>query len=158
MARFFLRQFLLPANRLKASDAKSKIMILLTDGAPSETDTDPALAIQMAQKMGIKIYTIGIGSDQEQFFMHPVYGMVPKPVINKTLLSKIATQTGGQFFLASNAKDMRAIYDTIDTLEKTTHETSLYHNYLDIFIPFIWIILALLSIELLLSATIWFGI
>ncbi len=63
------------ANRLKNSNAKSKIIILLTDGAPSENDIDPDLAIELAQKMGIKIYTVGIGSDEEQFFMHPLYGI-----------------------------------------------------------------------------------
>ena len=63
------------ANRLKNSKAKSKIMIVLTDGAPSDNDTDPTIAIEMAQKMGIKIYTVGIGSDEEQFMMHPLYGM-----------------------------------------------------------------------------------
>jgi Ca-activated chloride channel family protein len=146
------------ANRLKNSQAKSKVMILLTDGAPSENDTDPNLAIELAQKMGIKIYTVGIGSDEEQFIMHPLYGLIPKPKINKTLLTKIAQETGGKFFLARNSKDMRAIYDTIDSLEKTTHETSLFNKYYDIFIPFVWTIIILLLAELLLSTTIWFGI
>ncbi len=146
------------ANRLKNSKAKSKIMIVLTDGAPSENDTDPSLAIELAQKMEIKIYTVGIGSDEEQFIMHPLYGLIPKPKINKTLLTKIAQETGGKFFLARNSKDMRAIYDTIDSLEKTTHETSLFNKYYDIFIPFVWGIIFLLLVELLLSTTIWFGI
>jgi len=97
------------ANRLKKSDAKSKIMIVLTDGAPSETDVDPALAIELAQKLGIKIYTVGIGSDDDQLIMHPVLGMIAKPRINKALLTKIAHQTGGKFFLARNSKDMRTI-------------------------------------------------
>lgn len=146
------------ANRLKNSTAKSKIIILLTDGAPSEHDTDPDLAIELAQEMGIKIYTVGIGSDEDQFFMHPLYGMIPKPKINKPLLTKIAQKTGGKFFLARNAKDMRTIYDTIDALEKTNHETSLYNKFYDIFIPIVWITIALLCAELLLSTTIWFGI
>jgi Ca-activated chloride channel homolog len=146
------------ANRLKNSKAKSKVMILLTDGAPSENDTDPSLAIELAQKMGIKIYTVGIGSDEEQFIMHPFYGLIPKPKINKLLLTKIAQETGGKFFLARNSKDMRMIYDTIDSLEKTTHETSLFNKYYDIFIPFVWAIIFLLLAELLLSTTIWFGI
>lgn len=146
------------ANRLKNSKAKSKIMIVLTDGAPSENDTDPSLAIELAQKMGIKIYTVGIGSDEEQFLMHPLYGLIPKPKINKALLTKIAQETGGKFFLARNSKDMRTIYDTIDSLEKTTHETSLFNKYYDIFIPFVWGIILLLLTELLLSTTIWFGI
>ena len=146
------------ANRLKTSKATSKVMILLTDGAPSENDTDPALAIEMARRMGIKIYTVGIGSDEDQYLMHPLYGMIPKPKINKALLTKIAHDTGGKFFLARNSKDMRAIYDTIDKLEKTSHETSLFNKFYDIFIPFVWCIIILLLLELLLSTTIWFGI
>ena len=146
------------SNRLKSSQAKSKIMIVLTDGEPSKNDADPGLAIEIAKKLGIKIYTIGIGSDQEQYFMHPFYGPIPKPRINKNLLSKIARETGGKFFLANNSKDMRTIYDTIDSLEKTQHETPLYNNYYDIFIPFVWCIIILLLLELILSTTIWFGI
>lgn len=146
------------ANRLKNSKAESRIMILLTDGAPSENDTDPNLAIVLAKKMGIKIYTVGIGSDEEQFMVHPLYGLIPKPKINRALLTQIAHETGGKFFLARNSKDMRAIYDTIDSLEKTTHETSLFNKYYDIFIPFVWGVIILLFTELLLSTTIWFGI
>jgi Ca-activated chloride channel family protein len=146
------------ANRLKKSDAKSKIMIVLTDGAPSETDVDPALAIELAQKLGIKIYTVGIGSDDDQLIMHPVLGMIAKPRINKALLTKIAHQTGGKFFLARNSKDMRTIYSTIDALEKNSHETPIFNKYCDIFIPFVWGLIILLFVELITSATIWFGI
>jgi Ca-activated chloride channel homolog len=146
------------ANRLKNSKAKSKVIILLTDGAPSPNDIDPAIAIQIAQKLGIKVYTIGIGGDEDQYLMHPLYGLIPKPKINKALLSQIAKETGGTFFLARNAHDMRTIYNTIDALEKTRQETDIFNNYYDIFIPFIWCIIALLGIELLLSSTIWFGI
>lgn len=146
------------ANRLKNSQAKSKIMIVLTDGAPSENDTDPALAIELAQKLGIKIYTIGIGSDEDQYIMHPFMGLIPKPKINRSLLVKIAQDTGGKFFLARNSKDMRAVYDTIDSLERTQRETSLYNKYYDIFIPGVCVIIALMLLELLLSTTIWFGL
>lgn len=146
------------ANRLKNSHAKSKVMIVLTDGAPSEHDTDPAIAIELAKQLGIKIYTIGIGSDEDQYIMHPFMGLIPKPKINRPLLIKIAQETGGNFFLARNSKDMRAVYDTIDQLEKTTRETSLYNNYYDIFIPGVVFIIALLLLELVLSSTIWFGL
>lgn len=146
------------ANRLKNSQAKSKIMIVLTDGAPSENDTDPALAIELAQKLGIKIYTIGIGSDEDQYIMHPFMGLIPKPKINRPLLVKIAQETGGKFFLARNSKDMRAVYDTIDSLERTQRQTSLYNKYYDIFIPGVCALIALMLLELLLSATIWFGL
>lgn len=146
------------ANRLKNSQAKSKIMIVLTDGAPSDHDADPAIAIELAQKLGIKIYTIGIGSDEDQYIMHPFMGLIPKPKINRPLLVKIAQETGGNFFLARNSKDMRAVYDTIDQLEKTTRDTSLYNTSYDIFVPGVVVIIILLLFELLLSSTIWFGI
>ena len=141
-------------NRLKNSRAKSKIIILLTDGAPSEHDIDPQIPIHIAQKLGIKIYTIGIGSDEARVI--PFGGIVPG--VNKPLLTMIAQQTGGKFFLAHNAKEMRTIYNTIDALEKTKHETNLFSNYLDIFVPFVWGILVLLAVELILRSTIWFGI
>lgn len=146
------------ANRLKNSNAKSKVMIVLTDGAPSENDTDPALAIELAQKLGLKIYTIGIGSDEDQYVMHPFMGLIPKPKINRPLLVKIAQDTGGKFFLARNSKDMRAVYDTIDSLERTSRQTSLYNKYYDIFIPGVALIIFLMLLELLLSVTIWFGL
>lgn len=146
------------ANRLKNSQAKSKIMIVLTDGAPSENDTDPTLAIELAQKLGIKIYTIGIGSDEDQYVMHPFMGLIPKPKINRPLLVKIAQDTSGKFFLARNSKDMRAVYDTIDSLERTTRQTSLYQKYYDIFMPGVWTLIGLMLLELILSATLWFGL
>lgn len=145
------------ANRLKKSDAKSKIMIVLTDGEPTPNDASPETAIKVAQELGIKIYTIGIGNEEE-FFMHPFYGRIQKPKINKGLLTKIAHETGGKFFLAQNTHDMREIYNTINALETTSHETSMYNHYYDIFIPFVVIIICLLMIELILSSTIWFGL
>lgn len=145
------------ANRLRKSNAKSKIMIVLTDGEPTPNDANPDTAIKIAQQLGIKIYTIGIGNE-EDFFMDPFYGLIQKPKINKGLLTKIAHETGGRFFLANNTHDMREIYNTIDSLEKTSHETSLYNHYYDIFIPFVWAIIFLLLSELLLSSTVWFGL
>jgi Ca-activated chloride channel family protein len=146
------------ANRLKNSHAKSKVIILLTDGEPSENDIPPKIAIEAAKKLGIKVYTIGIGSDQEVKMMHPLYGLVLMPKVNVDLLTLIAQETGGKFFMARNAKDMRAIYDTIDSLEKTETEAPIFSNYLDIFIPFVWIALLLVFLELILSTFIWFSV
>ena len=146
------------ANRLKDSEAKSRIMILLTDGAPTRGDVDPELAIDIAKKVGTKIYTVGIGSEVE-YIDHPFYGRVLNPdVINKKLLQKIAKQTGGKFFMAKNPQDMRDIYTTIDQLEKTEYETNIYSKHFDIFMPFVWIILVILLLELVLSTFLWFEI
>jgi Ca-activated chloride channel family protein len=145
-------------NRLKASKAQSKIMILLTDGEPSEGDMDPAAACAIAKKLGIKIYTIGIGSEEDQVFMHPLYGMVAKPKVNVSLLKQVARETGGRFFMAHNAKDMRTIYDTIDELEKTKHEAPLYSQFFDVYSPFVCALLGLLTLELIVSSFVWFSI
>jgi Ca-activated chloride channel family protein len=144
------------ANRLKHSKAASKIMILLTDGEPSEHDADPAVAIKIAQQLGIKIYTVGIGDDQEVLIRHPLYGKIPmRTTLNKGLLTTIAQQTGGQFFEAKNGEDMRAIYDTIDRLERAPIDVPVFSNYYDIFMPFIWFLLLLLFAEGIARSLIW---
>lgn len=145
-------------NRLKKSKASSKIMILLTDGEPSPGDMDPAAVSAIAKKFGIKVYTIGIGSDKDEVFLHPLYGMVAKPKVNALLLQKIANDTGGRFFMAHNARDMRSVYDTIDHLEKTKHEAPLYSRYFDIFVPCIFVIIILLSVQQLFSTFVWFSL
>jgi len=145
-------------NRLKHAKAKSKIIIILTDGTPSEGDLSPDIAIDAAKKLGIKIYTIGIGSEENDMLMHPLYGLIQKPKVNRELLIRIAHETNGKFFMAQNAADMRSVYDTIDSLEKTVYETSVFNKQYDIFIPVVILLLGLLVIELFLSTFIWFGI
>jgi Ca-activated chloride channel homolog len=144
-------------NRLKHSQAKSKIMIVLTDGEPTEDDLAPALAIEVAKKMGVKIYTIGIGG-KEKKFVRDFFGRAIPIGVNKELLQMIAHETNGQFFMASDAHDMRAIYDTIDKLETSELETPIFSKYYDIFVPFILLAIGLLFLELILSSWVWFGI
>lgn len=146
------------ANRLKRSTSKSKVIILLTDGEPSEGDIDPQKAIAVVKQLGIKVYTIGIGSEQQDYFIHPLYGMIAKPQVNKKLLDYIADQTGGKSFMAHNADDMRAIYNTIDQLEKTEHEVPIFSNYRDLFWYCSWTLLALICIEPILLTFMWFGL
>lgn len=146
------------ANRLKHSKAKSKVMILLTDGEPSPQDMSAETAIEIAQKLGIKVYTIGIGSDEDALMYHPFYGRIPKPKVNAQLLTHIAKQTGGQFFLASDASDMRKIYETIDQLERTRHETPIFSKYYDVFLPVTLALMGFISMELFLSTFVWFSI
>lgn len=145
-------------NRLKHSVSASKVIILLTDGEPSEGDLDPAVALEIAKKLGVRIYTIGIGSDQERFMQHPFYGVIRAPKINSGLLTRLAQETGGRFFVARNAKDMRSIYDMIDQLEKTKHEAPIFTNYYDLFLPFIGVLIGVLILQLLLATTWWFGL
>lgn len=146
------------ANRLKLSRAKSKIMILLTDGAPSQNDMNAETAIEIAKKLDIKVYTIGVGSEEQKFVLHPFYGRMPLPRVNGELLKHIAQETGGKFFMASNASDMRKIYETIDKLERTRHETQVFSKYYDIFFPVTLALMGCVSMELLLSTFAWFSL
>jgi Ca-activated chloride channel family protein len=144
-------------NRLKNSKAKSKVIILITDGEPTQSDTSPALPIEIAKKLGIKIYTIGIGSEHGGLTSHPFFGVVPVGAkLNKELLIKIANETGGKFFYSKNPADMKNIYKTIDNLEKSEYETNIFHKYYDFFIPVIFVILCLVFIEQILATFVWF--
>ncbi len=144
-------------QRLRASTAKSKIMIVLTDGAPSPGDLDPSIVVDLAKKLGIKIYTIGIGSERGGYLEHPAYGIVQVPTpINKELLNYFSHETGGQFFYAKNPHDVEEIYNTIDQLEKTEHTTPLFSHYYELYsyaaLP------ALVLFLLLILLAFWWGI
>lgn len=147
-------------SRLKTSAAKSKIVILLTDGAPSVPEKiDPETAIELAKQFDVKVYTIGIGNQQGGFIQHPFLGIQRAGVdLNVALLQKIAQETNGRFFVANNPRDMRTIYDTIDQLERTEHKTDMFHNYYEAFLSFIWAVLLLFGIELLLRFFVWRGV
>ncbi len=139
-------------HRLRDSVAKSKIIILLTDGTSTEGDVNPQIVVDLAQKLGIKIYTIAIGSDEGGMFDHPFYGTIPAPAseINKPLLKFIADSTGGRFFQSQKPEDLAAIYDTIDALEKTELTSPLFENYFEYFYYFLLLSLVLLCIEYVL--------
>jgi Ca-activated chloride channel family protein len=150
------RAIVAAVNRLRNSASKTKIMIVLTDGEPSEDDIDISVAIQAAQRYGIKLYTVGIGSDREQVVFHPLYGPIIRAGVNTELLSHIALSTGGQMFMAHNAIDMRLIYDTIDQLERTAHDVPLFKHQIDLYQLPLFFVFVLFLVELLLSTTIWF--
>ncbi|NDD54322.1 VWA domain-containing protein [bacterium] len=147
-------------NRLKTSAAKSKVVILLTDGEPTPGEkVAPEMAIALAKEYGIKVYTVGIGNDAGGYLMHPFLGLQSGQTrVNKALLQEIADKTGGAFFLAHNPQEMRAIYDTINRLEKTDMQTTLFHTFYEAFEQFIWFFMALFFAELLLRLTVWRGI
>lgn len=143
-------------NNLKKGKASTKIIILLTDGVPTQDDLSAEVAIQVANHMGIKIYTIGIGLN---YMYHPFFGLVKQDNNQaKELLRAIASETGGQFFLANNVQDMRMVYDKIDALERTAHEVPVFTHYKDLYLPgLISIIIAMIG-ELWLTTCIWFSI
>lgn len=146
------------AKRLKNSKSKSKIMIVLTDGEPTaELDIEPRKAIELVKKLGIKVYTIGIGGEHGGLVQDPFFGIRPMGFkLNKKLLEAIAHHTGGKFFLAKNATDMKNIYDTIDTLEKTEYEVPLFTQYKELIDYFGILILVLLVAEIIATSLIWF--
>jgi Ca-activated chloride channel homolog len=145
-------------NRLKNSAAKSKIIILLTDGEPSDGDLDLSIALELANTFSIKVYTIGIGSDTEEVIFHPLYGPIRKPIVNKEILQHIAEKTGGKMFMAYNQTDMRLVYEIIDQLEKTKHDVPLFYHTRDMYIPFLFCSVIALSVELFLQTTFFFGL
>lgn len=145
------------ARRLQKSGAKSKVIVLLTDGTPTQGDLSVKDAIDIAQKMNIKIYTIGVGGDQGGYVSDPIFGVQSVGVpLNKQLLEKIAQETGGKFFEAKKPKDLKTIYDKIDALEKVSYETEVYNKYHDYFLPILWTVIMLLLCELGMATFRWF--
>lgn len=141
-------------NRLKESDAPSKVIILLTDGVNNSGQIDPLTAAQIAADYGIRVYTIGVGSE----------GVAPTPTINawggisfvqakveidEDILRQIAEQTGGRYFRATDNTKLAEIYAEIDQLEKTKVEVENFVKYAEVY--HLWLLLAvgLLMLEIL---------
>ncbi|WP_435136136.1 vWA domain-containing protein [Formosa sp. A9] len=147
-------------NRLKDSKAKSKVIILLTDGVNNSGFIDPKIASEMAVEFGIKTYTIGLGSNG--MALSPIgmlpngrfqYGRVPVE-IDEALLQEIAAVTGGKYFRATDNKKLEEIYEEINKLEKTDIEEFKYYNYEEKFRPLVLLAGLLLILEILLRSTI----
>lgn len=146
-------------NRLRKSRAKSKIIILLTDGEPTPEKIEPNVAIDLAKQYGVKVYTVGIGNEKGGFIEHPFFGVRQVDVkLDTELLKKIATQTGGMFFRANNPAQMKQIYNTINSLEKTEYQTDIFHRYYEAFLTFVWGLILLFALELALRIYFWRGI
>ena len=118
-------------NRLRRSTAKSKVMILLSDGSNNAGELDPNTAADLANQFGIKIYTIGAGTNQDVSFI-PGRGYIRNEIDEKTLQS-IAKQTGGAYFRATNNQALEEIYSTIDELERTEVEIKVYTQYQELY-------------------------
>ena len=140
-------------NRLKDSRAKSKIIILLTDGVNNSGFIDPKIATELAVEFGIKTYTIGLGSNGTA--LAPVgilpngkfkYGLT-KVEIDEELLKEIANETEGIYFRATDNKKLEEIYEVINKLEKTEIEEYKYYNYAEKYRILVLIALSLIIIE-----------
>jgi Ca-activated chloride channel homolog len=145
-------------ERLKDSTAKSRIMIVLTDGVNNAGETEPLQAAQIARTLGIKIYTIGAGT--RGVAMIPVRSpngqmvLQRMPVdIDERMLTEVATLTGGQYFRATDGATLQAIYAEIDRLEKTTNVTEHYQQYAELFPLFVMPALGCLVLEMVLVNT-----
>jgi Ca-activated chloride channel family protein len=145
-------------NRLKESKAKSKVIILLTDGVNNRGAIDPITATQIAQAYGIRIYTIGVGTIGEAPFpIQTPFGIRYQnmPVeIDEKMLQQIAGMTGGQYFRATNNQKLRDIYIQIDQMEKTRVEVKEYRRYTELFYEYLIFGLIALGLEIILSNSI----
>ena len=141
-------------NRLKKSDAASRIIILVTDGDNNTGAIDPVTASNLAQEMGIRIYTIGIGSDSlllpVQSFGQTRYRQYPGG-FDEALLRQMAETTGGQYFRAMDTGALSQVFETIDLLEKTEFQEDLYKEYYELAFPLIIAALVLLSAGIVLD-------
>ena len=145
-------------DRLRTSKSKSKVVILLTDGENNGGLIDPQTAKEIAKAFGIKVYTIGVGTD----------GYAPQPVntpmgvviqngkvsIDEKLLNQIASETGGKYFRAKDNAGLVGIYNEINSLEKSKVEITTRTRYTEKFFPFIMAALAFIFLEVLLRFTI----
>jgi Ca-activated chloride channel family protein len=152
------------ANRLKDSPAKSKVIILLTDGANNAGDIPPLTAAKAAGELGLKIYTIGVGKDGKVPF--PVEAVDPhtgrrtqriqmmESDINEKELADIAKATGGAFFRAQNSESLKKIYEEIDKMEKTEIKSISHVSYSEYFYMWLWIGFIVLVMEMVLHNTV----
>jgi len=145
-------------NRLRDSNAKSRIIILLTDGVNNRGEIDPLTAAELAKTFGIKIYTVGAGREgyAPYPFEDPVYGTVYQDVlveIDEKTLEDIAQLTGGKYFRATDEKSLAKVYEEIDELEKTKIEQKEYVRYSELAPYFMMAALGLLLAESVLSRT-----
>jgi len=147
-------------NRLKESKAKSKVIILLTDGVNNSGFIDPKTATELAKELDIKVYTIGIGTNGMADFptrKDPTTGRLiftkQQVEIDEDLLKHIATETEGKYFRATDNSKLKAIYDEINKLEKTKIEEFKYYNYQELYRTLVLMALGLLLTEYLLKNT-----
>ncbi len=148
-------------NRLKESKAKSKVIILLTDGVNNTGFIDPKTATEIAVGLGVKVYTIGLGTNGTASFPYakdPRTGKLlfrNSPVeIDEGLLKYIAKETGGRYFRATDNTKLKAIYNEINKLEKTKIEEFKYYNFDEKYRELVWLALFLIALEFVLKNTI----
>ena len=145
-------------TRLKASKAKSKVVILLTDGSNNMGDISPMTAAEIAQSLGIRVYTIGVGTNKVAPYPMPVAGgvqYVNMPVeIDTKMLAEIAAATEGDFYRATNTAELKKIYKEIDRLEKSKLNVKKFSKRYEAYQPFALAAAITLLLEILLRITV----
>jgi Ca-activated chloride channel family protein len=151
--------------RLKDSAAKSKVIVLVTDGVNNAGEIDPLSAAAVAKGLGIKVYAIGVGTEGRAAVPVPVVNpltgereirRVPMNLqVDEALLRQIADRTGGRFYRATDEEALRRVFDDIDRLEKTPLAVKRYVRYREAFMPLAWAALALVVFPLPLALAGW---
>jgi len=148
------------ANRLKDKEAKSKIIVLLTDGDNNAGKVTPATAAEAAKALGIKVYTVGAGTRgyapvpvQDRFSGRTFYQNIRVEVDEKTL-REIAALTNAQYYRATDGKSLREIFEQIDKMEKSTVELDQYKQYRDLFPWFLGAGFAMIALQAVLGETV----
>lgn len=143
-------------NRLRESEAKSKVIILLTDGVNNRGEIAPLMAAGIAADMGVKVYTIGVGTRGKapypavDMFGNMTFQMMDVEIDEETL-QQIAEQTGGRYFRATDRQKLKEIYDEINTLEKSEVEVTDLTIYHEQFVALLLLAIALLAAEMLIE-------
>ena len=145
-------------SRLKDSQAKSKVIILLTDGVNNRGDISPLTAAEIAKQFGVRVYTIGVGAGGTAPYPYPLPGggvhIVNMPVdVDPETLQQIAQTTGGLFYRAGSSQKLKEIYNDIDKLEKSKLKVTRYDKRYEAYAPFAVAALLSLLLEFLLRTT-----
>ena len=143
-------------NRLRESEAKSKVIILLTDGVNNRGEIAPRTAAEIAQAQGIRVYTIGVGTeDMAPYPAMDMFGNITfvnqKVEIDEKTLTAISDMTGGQYFRATDKAKLKAIYDEINQLEKSKVEVTEHISYHEQYLAWVLAALGLLLVEFLFA-------
>lgn len=145
-------------SRLKSSNGKSKVIIMLTDGSNNRGEISPIMAAEIAEKYNIRVYTIGVGTNGKADYPMMVGGLkeyIQVPVeIDTDMLQNIASKTHGKFFRATDTRSLRNIYHEIDQMEKTEVQVSEFVTHSEEYFIFALIAVLALALELLLRTTV----